>query len=248
MGKFTEFASWAEKTAKNVKDLFKPTMFVEVLQAHPSKMKDLAAEAVAYKADWRFMVIAAAGKLCKADGAITKNEIQAMDDLFKLLEFTGEDRAVAIELFNAAKSGLLTFAETIIAFKDYLKPDADTIFLMLAALYPIAHANGPLSKVNHTCLEDACRILNVPFAAYMYQLAEIQKNRISWKEAYTILGCTPDDSIGVIKDRYRTLVKDFHPDTIASKALPDEFTKFSEEKFKKIQGAYEAIMRERGEK
>jgi DnaJ like chaperone protein len=51
-----------------------------------------------------------------------------------------------------------------------------------------------------------------------------------------------------IKKSYRQLVREFHPDTIASKGLPDEFTRFASEKFQEIQSAYETIMAQRGEK
>jgi len=39
---------------------------------------------------------------------------------------------------------------------------------------------------------------------------------------------------------------EYHPDTIASKGLPEEFTKFAEDKFREIHEAYEAIKKERG--
>ena len=48
-----------------------------------------------------------------------------------------------------------------------------------------------------------------------------------------------------IKRQYRKLVKEYHPDTIASKGLPEEFTKFANDKFREIQGAYDAIKQER---
>jgi DnaJ like chaperone protein len=40
-------------------------------------------------------------------------------------------------------------------------------------------------------------------------------------------------------------VKDFHPDTIVSKGLPEEFTEFATEKFREIREAYEKIRTER---
>jgi DnaJ like chaperone protein len=41
------------------------------------------------------------------------------------------------------------------------------------------------------------------------------------------------------------LVKDFHPDTIVSKGLPEEFTDFATKRFREIQEAYEKIRQER---
>ena len=62
---------------------------------------------------------------------------------------------------------------------------------------------------------------------------------------YAILGCDSSDSNEHIKSQYRKLVLDYHPDKIASKGLPEEFTKFANDKFREIQEAYEFIKKER---
>ncbi|MEE9120362.1 MAG: DnaJ domain-containing protein, partial [Syntrophobacteria bacterium] len=49
-----------------------------------------------------------------------------------------------------------------------------------------------------------------------------------------------------IKKQYRKLVKEYHPDKIASKGLPEEFTQFAQDKFREIQEAYDAVKQERG--
>lgn len=64
--------------------------------------------------------------------------------------------------------------------------------------------------------------------------------------SYEILGCSPSDPESVIKQKYRKLVSDYHPDKIVSKDLPEDFLKFANEKFKTIQQAYEQIKAERG--
>jgi DnaJ like chaperone protein len=64
-------------------------------------------------------------------------------------------------------------------------------------------------------------------------------------QAYHVLGCNSDDSIDTIKNRYRKLVQDYHPDKIASKGLPEEFNQLAHEKFREIQNAYETIKKER---
>ena len=62
---------------------------------------------------------------------------------------------------------------------------------------------------------------------------------------YKILNCTPESSNQDIKSSYKKLVKDFHPDTIVSKGLPEEFMDFAKKRFQEIQGAYEKINQER---
>jgi DnaJ like chaperone protein len=61
-----------------------------------------------------------------------------------------------------------------------------------------------------------------------------------------MLNCTPESSDEQIKSSYKKLVKDFHPDKIVSKGLPEEFIDFASDRFREIQESYEKIRQERG--
>jgi DnaJ like chaperone protein len=41
-------------------------------------------------------------------------------------------------------------------------------------------------------------------------------------------------------------VQEYHPDKIAAKGLPEEFTRFAQDKFREIQEAWEQIKAARG--
>ena len=56
---------------------------------------------------------------------------------------------------------------------------------------------------------------------------------------------SPSDSDEKIKSQYRKLVMEYHPDRIVSKGLPEEFTKFAQDKFREIQEAFDMIKKER---
>lgn len=62
---------------------------------------------------------------------------------------------------------------------------------------------------------------------------------------YKILNCTPESTTEEIKSNYKKLVKDFHPDVIISKGLPEEFIEFASNRFREIQESYEKIRQER---
>jgi ankyrin repeat protein len=59
---------------------------------------------------------------------------------------------------------------------------------------------------------------------------------------YAVLECKKTDSIEVIKAKYRTLVKQYHPDVIQGKGLPADFIEFANEKFQSIREAYQQII------
>ena len=62
---------------------------------------------------------------------------------------------------------------------------------------------------------------------------------------YKILNCTPACSNEEIKANYKKLVKDFHPDKIIAKGLPEEFVAFASDRFREIQESYEKIRKDR---
>lgn len=65
---------------------------------------------------------------------------------------------------------------------------------------------------------------------------------------YTVLECTYESTDKEIKDKYKKLVKEYHPDTISGKDLPQGFIDFAHKRFKEIQEAYDYIKIERNMK
>ena len=103
-------------------------------------------------------------------------------------------------------------------------------------------ADGTFHPAEESALKSITRILGVSDgqfndlkAAYFGDLDKY----------YMVLNCNPGSSDQEIKSNYKTLVKDFHPDTIVSKGLPEEFTDFATKRFREIQEAYEKIRNER---
>ncbi|CAK7038732.1 DnaJ domain-containing protein [Phascolarctobacterium sp.] len=64
--------------------------------------------------------------------------------------------------------------------------------------------------------------------------------------AYHVLGCVQSDDFETIKQAYRNLVKQYHPDNYNGK--PQEFIELANEKMKEIINAYEVIKKLKGER
>ena len=64
---------------------------------------------------------------------------------------------------------------------------------------------------------------------------------------YNVLGVSEDMDFKEIKRIYRQKRKEFHPDTLISKGLPEELMERAKEKFIEIQEAYEAIEKKRNQ-
>ena len=59
--------------------------------------------------------------------------------------------------------------------------------------------------------------------------------------AYSVLGVDESMPFNEIKKTYQRKRKEFHPDTLISKGLPDELLDKAKEKFIEIQAAFEEI-------
>ena len=62
--------------------------------------------------------------------------------------------------------------------------------------------------------------------------------------AYKILEIDRTATIPEIKKAYRTMVKKYHPDKLQQ--MDEVYRKGAEEKFKKVQEAYEQLQKEKG--
>ena len=65
-------------------------------------------------------------------------------------------------------------------------------------------------------------------------------------EYYAELECSSSDDFSVVKKNYRRLMKEHHYDSLVSKGLPRDMLEFSEEKTKRLNGAYAAIKELKG--
>lgn len=66
------------------------------------------------------------------------------------------------------------------------------------------------------------------------------------KDAYAALDVAADAPVSEIRKAYRKKAAEYHPDKIAAKGLPKEFTEFANGKFQEIQQAWEQIRSARG--
>jgi len=250
MGTFTNFAIWTERQIHALKQASKPKTFKQALKENRKKMAQMVDEVKIYKdtaqLDWRGMILVALAKFIKAEGGATPSRLGELDKDIQSMDWIGAQRDQGFKLFYLAidYEGL-TFPESLLAFKEFWTPDNKTSLILILFLFGMAQVDGNMSPIAQAAIEDACRILNIPFEETHKLHLDCQAGSERKQAAYTLLKSVQSDSTEVIKERYRELVKEFHPDTIASKNLSAEFVAFAEDKFKRIQAAYEAIIRDR---
>ena len=182
-------------------------------------------------------------KLAKADGRISKEEIDSIEDfMVNNLNLNHESRRLAMNIFHAAIDSHETFHDFARQFYMQFSRQPQLLELMMDMLFRVSVADGILSESEEQLIHSAARVFNFNDAEYSKFKSRYVKD---FEKYYAILGCNGNDSDDQIKKQYRKLVSEYHPDKIASKGLPEEFTKFANDKFREIHGAYEEIKKEK---
>ncbi|MBW2218312.1 MAG: TerB family tellurite resistance protein [Deltaproteobacteria bacterium] len=183
-------------------------------------------------------------KLAKSDGRISDEEIKSIEQfMVHDLNLDHESRRVAGEIFQAATQSPEPFGNFASQFYNLFSYKLQILEMMIDILIRVSVADGRMSKSEEGLIQEAVRIFNFNENAYQKLKSKYVDDSDKY---YSVLGTDPNASDDQIKQQYRKLVREYHPDTIASKGLPEEFTKFANDKFREIQEAYETDKKERG--
>jgi len=183
-------------------------------------------------------------KLARADGRVTNSEMAVIEQFaVRDLGLNVQSRDVAFNIFHTALNSPATFEEFATQFHGHFRDRADMIEMMIDILLRVSVADGTLHASEEALILSAVRIFN--FGPLRYEQLKSRYAK-SDDKAYDVLGSKRTDNDDSIKKRYRHLVQTYHPDKIAGKGLPDEFTQLAQDKFREIQAAYDTIKKERG--
>lgn len=183
------------------------------------------------------------GKLSKIDGVVSKEEITVVQDFIAQLPIGESEKQFARQVFNESKNSSYAIEDFAVQLYQAARIQPTLLLSFLDLLFKIAAADGNLHPAEETALKSVKEI---------FKISDVQYENIKavyfgdLDKYYKILNCTPASSKQEIKSNYKKLVKDFHPDTIISKGLPEEFIDFASNRFREIQESYEKIRKERG--
>lgn len=183
-------------------------------------------------------------KISKADGRINEEEIQAVERFMNNdLQLDGPSQETAKNIFRQAISAPESFEDFALQFYSVFRFQSNIMELMMDVLLRVSAADGHISGSEEQMLLSAARIFKFSSADYNRLKSKYVRKSDPY---YAVLKCDETASNEEIKKQYRALVREYHPDKIEAKGLPEEFIKFASDKFTEIQEAYEHIRKERG--
>ncbi|PCI43247.1 MAG: molecular chaperone DjlA [Alphaproteobacteria bacterium] len=188
-------------------------------------------------------VIALSAKMAKADGHVSREEINAFRQAFQVPE--GEMKNVA-RVFNLAKQEATGFEPYARQLAKLFQDRPAMLEELLCILFHIARADNIIHPAEIIFLEKVSGIFGFDAAEF----ARIRAENLGPDKAdpYSILGVLRTATDKEIKTAYRKLIKEHHPDLLASQGLPQEFIAGATEKLAVINVAYDHIEKERGMK
>lgn len=187
------------------------------------------------------------GALCKADGAVSRDEIKAAEALFERLHLSPEQRESAKEAFERGKAPNFALDAEVRKLARLCRGRGPMLQTFLQLQLTAIAANGVVDPAEHEMLVRVARGLGLSEndVARLESLLRASISGSSGKEqlndAYAALGVSPSASDAQVKRAYRRLISENHPDKLASKGLPENMREVAEEKTREIAAAYERI-------
>jgi DnaJ like chaperone protein len=192
------------------------------------------------------------GALCKADGAVSRDEIQVAESLFARLNLSGEQRQSAMAAFSRGKSPGFDLDAEVAKFARVSRGQRSILVMFLQIQCAAVAADGIVHQNEHEMVVRVARGLGLS-EADVVQLEALLRTGTSGpssqhklENAYAALGLSSSATAAEIKQAYRRLMSQNHPDKLAGKGLPESMREMAEERSREISTAYAVIKEARG--
>ncbi len=199
------------------------------------------------------------GYLAKADGVISRQEIDHTEQLFVQMGLGAEQRRRAIELFRQGSANDFQLEVTVQAFLQTCGPQRQLQQTLLLFLISLALADQKIEPKEHAALVRIATLMGLA-AAQLEQLLRMARAQehfhgdsgftaqpgTSLDDAYDALGVTSDVGDKELKRAYRKLMSENHPDKLIAQGVPEDMVKLATERSQEIQAAYEMVKKQRG--
>lgn len=200
------------------------------------------------------------GHLAKADGRVSEAEIHTAKRIMDQLGLSGAMRKTAINLFYKGKQADFPLLEVLEQFRKECHRRSQLIRMFIEIQLQAAYADGEIDSAEEMVLQAICAHLRI--SRFEYETIKIQflaqqrfyshgrqqyqewtgrRRQDSLSDAYAVLGLKPSASDTDVKNAYRRLMSQHHPDKLVAKGLPEEMMTLAKEKTQKITKAYDTI-------
>ena len=190
-------------------------------------------------AEFELNLLSLASLVIKADGIVNQKELDFVRQYF--VQAYGKEQANAtFKVFNEEIKKKQLSAQKIAAFlRNRMRYESR--LQIIHFLFSVAKADGQISDPEVREINNITGFLGINHHDFESIKAMFFYNP---DRAYKILEIEKTANPDQIKKAYRTMVKKYHPDKLQH--MDEVYRNGAEEKFRKVQEAYEQIQKERG--
>ena len=189
--------------------------------------------------DFELNLLSLASIVIKADGTVSQTELDYARQYF--VRAYGKERANAtFRTFNEVIKNRDVSAARICRYLN-MRTRYEVRLQILHFLFGIAQADGNVSEPEVKVMSEIAGFFRINHQDFESIKAMFFKNADS---AYKILEIQKDATNDEVKKAFRTMAKKYHPDKLMD--MDEAYREGAEEKFRKVQEAYETIQKERG--
>ena len=187
-------------------------------------------------------IVVITAKLARVDGPVKRVEIDAFKQGFRIPPEAVRDIG---RLFDHARD---SDEDPFAIAREIGQAFADNRFLLedvLAALFRIARADPPLNRAEDQFLRHVWHGFDLDEGAWQ-RARDGAPVGVAEEDPYATLGVAREMSDEAIRATWRQLMRENHPDSLASRGVPAELVASATEKVARINAAWDRIKRERG--
>lgn len=186
-------------------------------------------------------VSALSAKLAKVDGPVTREEVDIFKEQFR---FGSGQMGLVAKIYDEAKKDPYGFEPYAQALADNFAAEPFLLAEILGALHRIAAVDGGVNQAELIYLQRVAEIFGLSYQSYG---APPPRSRPVDASPYMVLGVKPSASMKEVKESWRRLTREHHPDTLIAKGVPPDYVELATKKMAEINAAYDKIRQERGE-
>ncbi|MCU0789559.1 MAG: TerB family tellurite resistance protein [Nitratireductor sp.] len=186
-------------------------------------------------------LIALSAKMAKADGVVTRVEVDAFRDIFAI---PAPEAANVGRLYNLAKQDVAGFGAYARRIRELFPGDDAILVDVMDGLFHIAKSDGMVHEKEMEFIDRVAQVFKIEGPAYerirLRHLSSLDGN------PYELMGASPEWDNDTLKSFYRKLVQENHPDRMVARGVPEEFVALANSRLSVINTAWASIRKERG--
>ena len=197
------------------------------------------------------LFVALVAKVAKADGRVDALEAQLIgimfDDISAVFPEPQKTKQILKDIFAQEKERSDNIEAIAQRLAQAIKHNKAQQQQFMGFLIQLAFVDGECSKSEEQVLAIIAEALAFDPDAYhtiFDQFEKMMQNaqpKVNIQDAYKLLGVNAEDDIKTIKKAYKKLIRQYHPDIIASQGKGESYMKEATAKTQEINQAYEMI-------